>query len=47
MSDRVSGKCARLAGEGWHTDDNSACTLLVVYEHSGTWAIYGLATAVV
>ncbi|MCA1705638.1 MAG: hypothetical protein LC808_21215 [Actinobacteria bacterium] len=30
----------RLAVDGQRTDDRTRCTLLLVYETSGTWALY-------
>lgn len=42
VSDRVPGERARLVVQGRRTDDNSACTLVVIHEQSGTWAIHGL-----
>jgi hypothetical protein len=32
----------RLHAQGRRTDDNSACTLLVIHEADGSWAIHGL-----
>jgi len=32
----------RLHAQGRRTDDNSRCTLLVIYEADGSWAIHGL-----
>jgi hypothetical protein len=28
--------------QGRRTDDNSTCTLVVIHEDNGTWAIHGL-----
>jgi hypothetical protein len=42
VSERVPGERARLVVSGRRTDDGSACTLLVIHEDSGTWAIHGL-----
>jgi hypothetical protein len=42
MSDRVPGERARLVVQGRRTDDRSVCTLVVIHECSGTWAIHGL-----
>ena len=33
---------ARLHAQGRRTDDNSCCTLLVIHEADGSWAIHGL-----
>jgi hypothetical protein len=32
----------RLQAEGHRTDDDSICTLLVIHETDGRWAIHGL-----
>jgi hypothetical protein len=32
----------RLQAEGHRTDDDSMCTLLVIHEIDGAWAIHGL-----
>ena len=32
----------RLNAQGRRTDDNSCCTLLVIHEADGSWAIHGL-----
>ena len=32
----------RLHAQGRRTDDNSCCTLLVIHEADGSWAIHGL-----
>jgi Zn-dependent alcohol dehydrogenase len=42
VSERVPGERVRLVVSGRRTDDGSACTLLVIHEDSGTWAIHGL-----
>jgi hypothetical protein len=42
VSERVHGERVRLVVSGRRTDDESACTLLVIHEDSGTWAIHGL-----
>lgn len=42
VSDRVPGERARLVVQGRCTDDNSTCTVVVIHEDSGTWAIHGL-----
>ncbi|MGH3764130.1 MAG: hypothetical protein ACRDS0_14025 [Pseudonocardiaceae bacterium] len=42
VSERVPGERARLVVPGRRTDDNSSCTLLVIHECGGTWAIHGL-----
>lgn len=42
VTDRVPGERARLVVKGRRTDDNNACTLVVIHECSGTWAIHGL-----
>ena len=42
VNDRVPGERARLTVKGRRTDDNSVCTLVVIHEDSGTWAIHGL-----
>lgn len=41
VSERVPGERVRLVVSGRRTDE-SACTLLVIHEDSGTWAIHGL-----
>jgi hypothetical protein len=42
VTDRVPGERARLVVKGRRADDNSTCTLVVIHERSGTWAIHGL-----
>ena len=42
VSDRVPGERVRLVVQGRRTDDNRVCTLVVIHECSGTWAIHGL-----
>jgi hypothetical protein len=42
VSDQVPTERARLVVKGQRTDDDSTCTLVVIHEHSGTWAIHGL-----
>jgi hypothetical protein len=32
----------RLHAQGRRTDDNTGCTLLVIHEADGSWAIHGL-----
>jgi len=32
----------RVHAQGRRTDDNSRCTLLVIHETDGSWAIHGL-----
>lgn len=32
----------RMTAQGHRTDDDSACTLLVIHETDGSWAIHGL-----
>ncbi|MDQ3764409.1 MAG: hypothetical protein M3460_23460 [Actinomycetota bacterium] len=32
----------RVTAQGRRTDDNSRCTLLVIHEADGSWAIHGL-----
>jgi hypothetical protein len=32
----------RLQAQGHRTDDDSRCTLLVIHEADGSWAIHGL-----
>ncbi len=34
----------RLTAQGRCTDDDSNCTLLVIHEAGGSWAIHGLGT---
>lgn len=40
--DHVPTERARLIVKGRRTDDDSTCTLVVIQEHGGTWAIHGL-----
>jgi hypothetical protein len=42
VSDRVPGERVRLVVQGRRTDDNSTCTLVVIHEDNGIWAIHGL-----
>ena len=42
VSERVPGERARLVVSGRRTDDGSQCTVIVIHEDSGTWAIHGL-----
>jgi hypothetical protein len=42
VSDQVPTERARLVAKGRRTDDGSTCTLVVIHEHNGTWAIHGL-----
>ncbi len=35
-------ECDRLHAQGRRTDDRSHCTLLVIHEADGSWAIHGL-----
>lgn len=39
----VSRERGRLQAPGRRTDTNSYCTLLVIHEEDGSWAIHGLA----
>jgi hypothetical protein len=38
----VPGERGRLQAEGHRTDNDSTCTLLVINEADGAWAIHGL-----
>ena len=38
----VPGERGRLQAQGHRTDDDSACTLLVINKADGSWAIHGL-----
>lgn len=40
--DHVPTERARLVVKGHRTDDDSTCTLVVIHELGGTWAIHGL-----
>ena len=42
VSDQVPTESAHLVVKGQRTDDDSTCTLVVIHEHGGTWAIHGL-----
>lgn len=42
VSDRVPGERARIVLQGWSTEDNSQCTVVIIHEENGTWAIHGL-----
>jgi hypothetical protein len=42
VTDRVPHERARLVAKGRSTDDGSECTMIVIHEHGGTWAIHGL-----
>lgn len=42
VSDHVPTERARLVVKGHRTDDDSTCTLVVIHEHGGTWAMHGL-----
>jgi hypothetical protein len=42
VSERVPGERVRLVVSGRRTDDGSQCTLIVMHEQDGTWAIHGL-----
>ncbi|MGH3822346.1 MAG: hypothetical protein ACRDRA_05850 [Pseudonocardiaceae bacterium] len=42
VSERVPGERARLVVTCRRTDDGSQCTLIVIHEQDGTWAIHGL-----
>lgn len=42
VTDRVPGEHVRLTVNARRTDDNSTCTLVVIHEYNGTWAIHGL-----
>ena len=41
-SERVPGERARLVVTGRHIEDDSQCTVIVIHEEDGTWAIHGL-----
>jgi hypothetical protein len=38
----VPGECGRVTAPGHRTDDDSACTLLIINEMDGAWTIHGL-----
>jgi len=42
VSDRVPGERARLVVSGRNTEDDRPCTVIVIHEEGGTWAIHGL-----
>jgi hypothetical protein len=42
VSDRVPGERARVVMSGRSTEDGSHCTVIVIHEQDGTWAIHGL-----
>ena len=42
VSDRVPHEHSRLTVTGRRTDDNTACTMIVIHEYGNTWAIHGL-----
>ena len=42
VSDRVPGERARVVMSGRNTEDGSHCTVIVIHEQDGTWAIHGL-----
>jgi hypothetical protein len=42
VSDRVPGERARLVVSGRNTEDDRPCTVVVIHEEAGTWAIHGL-----
>ncbi|MGH3685979.1 MAG: hypothetical protein ACRDSM_13150 [Pseudonocardiaceae bacterium] len=42
ITDRVPGERSRLTVQGRRTNDTSTCTLVVIHEDNGTWAIHGL-----
>ena len=42
VSERVPGERARVVVTGRSTADGSQCTVIVIHEESGTWAIHGL-----
>jgi hypothetical protein len=42
VSDRVPGERVRLVVTGQRTDDSRTCTVVMIHEDSGTWAIHGL-----
>ena len=42
ISDRVPGERARVVVQGRSTEDGSHCTVIVIHEQDGTWAIHGL-----
>jgi hypothetical protein len=42
VTDRVPHERARLVAKGHRTDNNSSCTLIVIHEYNGAWAIHGL-----
>ena len=42
ISDRVPGERAGVVVQGRSTEDASRCTVIVIHEQDGTWAIHGL-----
>lgn len=42
VSDRVPEERARLVVSGRNTEDDRPCTVIVIHEEGGTWAIHGL-----
>jgi hypothetical protein len=42
VSDRVPGEQTRIVVTGKNTEDQSQCTVIVIHEERGTWAIHGL-----
>ncbi|MGH3718846.1 MAG: hypothetical protein ACRDRI_08405 [Pseudonocardiaceae bacterium] len=42
MTDRVSGERSRVTVQGRCTDGDCRCTLIVIHELGGSWAIHGL-----
>lgn len=42
VSDRVPGERARIVVMGRNAETGSRCTVIVIYEDDGTWAIHGL-----
>jgi hypothetical protein len=42
VSERVPGERARLVVTGRSTENNRPCTVIVIHEKAGTWAIHGL-----
>jgi hypothetical protein len=42
VSDRVPGERARVGVTGRSTEDGNQCTVIVIHEQNGMWAIHGL-----
>lgn len=42
VSDRVPGERARIVVMGRNTETGSQCTVIVIHEEGGMWAIHGL-----